>query len=143
MGGRNTERDGPANELEFHVLTHYEPVWRVLQRPRLKPHVNRLLINSAITKVPSRPNPFSTLAPYTSWSSLTDRSYDARHLPPQQIENLPPAEEVAELFVRRGEDQLCAEVDRHVRLLRAVVHRRLPAQRPERRTRPAPQRRHA
>ena len=77
MGGRNTERDGAANELEFHVLTHYEPVWRVLQRPRLKPHVNRLLINSAITKVPTRPNPFSTLAPYTSWSSLTDRSYDA------------------------------------------------------------------
>ena len=109
MAGRNTEADGAANELEFHVLTHYEPVWRVLQRPRLRPHVNRLLINTAISKVPARPNPLSTLAPYTSWSSLTDRSYDARHLPPRQIENLPPAEEVAELFVRRGEDTLCAK----------------------------------
>ena len=143
MAGRNTEADGAANELEFHVLTHYEPVWRVLQRPRLRPHVNRLLINSAVNKVPARPNPFSTLAPYTSWSSLTDRSYDARHLPPRQIEKLPPAEEVAELFVRRGEDDAVPEVDGHVRLLRAVVHRRLPAQRPERRARPAPQRRHA
>ncbi len=109
MAGRNTERDGAANELEFHVLTHYEPVWRVLQRPRLRPHVNRLLINSAISKVPTRPNPLSTLASYTSWSSLTDRSYDARHLPPRQIEKLPPAEEVADLFVRRGEDTLCAK----------------------------------
>jgi prostaglandin-endoperoxide synthase 2 len=46
----------------------------------------------------------STLAPYTSWSSLTDRSYDARHLPPREIPALPPAEEVAELFraPRRG-----------------------------------------
>ena len=26
MAGRNTERDGAANELEFHVLTHYEVV---------------------------------------------------------------------------------------------------------------------
>ena len=31
MAGRNTERDGVANQLEFHVLTHYEPVWRVLR----------------------------------------------------------------------------------------------------------------
>jgi prostaglandin-endoperoxide synthase 2 len=109
VAGRNTERDGTANELEFHVLTHYEPLWRVLQRPRLRPHVNRLLINSAISKIPTRPNPLSTFGPYTSWSSLTDRSYDARHLPPRPIENLPPAEEVAELFVRRGEDVLCSK----------------------------------
>ena len=143
VAGRNTERDGTANQLEFHVLTHYEPVWRVLQRPRLRPHVNRLLINSAVNKVPTRPNPLSTLAPYTSWSSLTDRTLSTPATCRRgQIANLPPAEEVADLFVRRGEDVLCAEVDGHVRLLRAVVHRRLPAQRPARRTRPAPQRRH-
>src|ERR1044072_8370476 len=56
VAGRNTQRDGTANQPEFHLPTHYEPVWRVLQRPRLRPHVNRLLINSAVNKVPARPN---------------------------------------------------------------------------------------
>lgn len=107
MAGRSTARDGLANRLEFHALTHYEPVWRFLSRPALRSRVNRLLINSAVNKVPPRPNPLSTLAPYTSWSSLTDRTYDARHLPPKEIPQLPPAEEVAELFLRRGEDRLC------------------------------------
>jgi prostaglandin-endoperoxide synthase 2 len=109
---RSTKRDGLANRLEFHVLTHYGPVWRLLSRPPLRSHVNRLLINSAVNKVPARPHPLSTLAPYTSWSSLTDRSYDARHLPPREIPALPPAEEVAELFVRRGEDRLCPKSTR-------------------------------
>ena len=106
---RGTERDGAANRLEFHVLTHYEPLWKLLSRPRLRGRVNRVLINSAIGKVPTRPNPLSTLAPYTSWSSLTDRSYDARHLPPHGASDLPPAEAVADLFVRRGEAVLCAK----------------------------------
>ncbi len=107
MAGRNTKRDGLANQVEFHVLTHYEPLWRLLSRPGLRSRVNRVLINSAVGKVPTRPNPLSTLAPYTSWSSLTDRSYDARHLPPHEASDLPPAEAVADLFVRPGEATLC------------------------------------
>jgi prostaglandin-endoperoxide synthase 2 len=109
VAGRSTKRDGVANRLEFHALTHFEPLWRILSRPRLRSQVNRVLINSAVNKVPPRPHPLSTRAPYTSWSSLTDRTYDARHLPPREIANLPPVEEVAELFVRRGEDALCAK----------------------------------
>jgi prostaglandin-endoperoxide synthase 2 len=105
---RSTARDGWLNQLQFHVLTNYEPVWEFLQRrPVLRRAANRALINSAITYIPTRPNPLSTLAPYTSWSSLTDRRYDARHLPPAPQDGLPPAEAVADLFVRRGEDKLC------------------------------------
>src|SRR3954452_13984923 len=105
---RSTARDGWANQLQFHVLTHYEPVWEFLQRrPVLRRAANRALINTAIGYVPTRPNPLSTLAPYTSWSSLTERRYDSRHLPPAEVSDLPPAGAVADLFMRRGEDTLC------------------------------------
>ena len=39
------------------------------------------LIDRAILKIPTRPNPLSTVADYTSWASLTDRAWDSRHLP--------------------------------------------------------------
>src|SRR3954471_19043888 len=105
---RSTARDGWLNELQFHVLTNYEPVWEFLQRrPALRRVTNHALINSAVGYVPTRPNPLSTLAPYTSWSSLTDRRYDSRHLPPAAADGLPPEDAVADLFIRRGEDILC------------------------------------
>ena len=43
--------------------------------------MNRRIINNAIGKVePPRPYRLSTKAPYTSWESLTDRTYSAREL---------------------------------------------------------------
>jgi prostaglandin-endoperoxide synthase 2 len=105
---RSTARAGLSNQLQFHALTHYEPVWEFLsRRPVTRRFTNRALINSAVLYMPPRPNPLSTLAPYTSWASLTDRRYDSRHLPPAPQDGLPPVEAVAELFMRRGEDALC------------------------------------
>ena len=80
---RSRERDGWANRLQFYVLTNFEPAWEFLHsRPRLRRPVNRVLINNAVLSVPTRPNPLSTLADYTSWASLSDRTYSSRHLPP-------------------------------------------------------------
>jgi prostaglandin-endoperoxide synthase 2 len=105
---RSTARDGWKNRLQSAVLTNGEPVWEFLQRvPALRRPVNRLLINSAVLYMPTRPNPLSALAPYTSWSSLTDRTYTGRHLPPSQAPVLPPEERVADLFIRSGEETLC------------------------------------
>jgi prostaglandin-endoperoxide synthase 2 len=49
------------------------------------------------------------LADYTSWRSLTDRSYDSRHLPPAEAPpaSLPEPEAVAGLFSRQGEMTPC------------------------------------
>src|SRR3954452_23621896 len=103
---RSTARDGLRNRLEFHVLTNFAPAWGFAQRrPVLRRQVNKVLIDNAILKLPTRPNPLSTLAPYSSWSSLTDRRYDSRHLPPASAAGLPPAEDVAALFARRGETE--------------------------------------
>src|SRR4051812_44977728 len=105
---RSTARDGWLNQLQFHVLTNYEPAWEFLQRrPALRRFTNHALINSAVGYVPARPNPLSTLAPYTSWASLTERGYDSRHLPPVAAEGLPSEDAVADLFIRRGPDKLC------------------------------------
>ena len=61
-----------------------------------------MLTNLAILKVPTRPNPYSTMADYTSWDSLTDRTFSGRHLPATAAVNprLPKVEDLAELYER-------------------------------------------
>ncbi|WP_323770007.1 peroxidase family protein [Antarctobacter sp.] len=56
--------------------------------PFLHRRLNALLINRIVTQARSRPHPFSTMSPYTSWSSLTDRTWAGRHL---GVSDLDPA----------------------------------------------------
>ena len=50
------------------------------------------------------------LADYTSWRSLTDRSYTGRHLPPAEPTTpLPTAEKVVALFARREDAEILSE----------------------------------
>lgn len=105
---RDESRDGLRNRLEFRALTSGEPFWDFVQRvPLLRRQVNKILIDSAVLKLPTRPNPLSTLAPYSSWASLTDRRFDSRHLPPVAESGLPPVEDAAALFARQGDGELC------------------------------------
>jgi prostaglandin-endoperoxide synthase 2 len=105
---RSRERDGWKNQLQFAALTNFEPVWGFLHsRPRLRRFTNHALINSAVLTMPTRPNPLSTLAPYTSWSSLTDRTFSSRHLPSVAARDLPDEEQVADLFTRSGDGEPC------------------------------------
>ncbi|HEY6888500.1 MAG TPA: peroxidase family protein [Solirubrobacter sp.] len=105
---RSRARDGWQNQLQFSVLTNFEPAWKFLHsRPRLRRITNHALINSAVSTMPARPNALSTLDPYTSWSSLTDRTYSGRHLPPVAASGLPEAERVADLFTRAGDGTPC------------------------------------
>ncbi len=99
-----------ANRVETYATTNLPGLWKLVQRmPAVHRRVNGLLIDRAILKIPTRPNPLSTRAGYTSWASLTDRTYDSRHLPPADAGQAshPPAEEVAALFNRQGEMTPC------------------------------------
>jgi prostaglandin-endoperoxide synthase 2 len=58
------------------------------------------VIDEAVTTTRNRPHPWSTFSDYTSWQSLTDRTYLARHLPPASVPVQPPATEVQTLFQR-------------------------------------------
>ncbi|MEB3356783.1 MAG: peroxidase family protein [Synechococcales bacterium] len=80
---RDTSKDGFRNKLESYALAHFKPIWDLIQSsPPLQKAVNKLIVNNAIYKIPTRPYPFSTLSPYTSWDSLTDRTFSGLHLPP-------------------------------------------------------------
>ena len=121
MGKRNTSKDGFGNKVLTFFLTRFRLFWKVVQAiPPLKRLVNKLLINNVCNKIPTRPYPYSlmTLDPhvpdtdiskqtdtYTSWDSLTDRSYTGRHLPPDpvfnQVGNLPEIAQLKVLFQQR------------------------------------------
>ena len=99
-----------ANRMETWLTTRMAGLWKAIERfPRVYRRVNAVLIDRAILKIPTRPNPLSTAADYTSWLSLSDRSYDSRHLPPAEASsaNLPEPEAVAGLFNRQGEMTPC------------------------------------
>jgi prostaglandin-endoperoxide synthase 2 len=103
-------RDELSNRAETYVTTSLPGLWDAVQRrPKLHRRVSGLLVDRTVRKIPPRPNPLSTMAEYTSWASLTDRSYDSRHLPPAAAQDgrLPPADAVAALFMREGEMTPC------------------------------------
>lgn len=68
----------------------------------LSGEVSAIAINKAVHVTRNRPHPFSTLTDYTSWDSLTDRTYLARHLPavPPPVRTLPGQASVQALFKR-------------------------------------------
>jgi len=106
----STTQNDLLNQLIGYVLTHFKPLWDLVQsfRPAHR-WLNKTLTNSAVLVVPIRPYPFSTMANYTSWSSLTDRTWTSRHLPEsdKDLSKFPSPEAIAErLFLRQGPAQL-------------------------------------
>lgn len=70
-----------------------------------KNKINEILINRLVNKGRTRPHPWSTRCGHICWSGLTDRSYNARLLPPKPHvgpEGMgtarPPLDQVASLF---------------------------------------------
>ena len=99
---RDTSRDGFRNKLEAFVLNGFEPFWAFVNRtPWLSRFANGLIVNNATLKAPCRPLALSTQADYTNWSTLTDRSWFSRYLPPAPQDDLPTVAEVASLFKLR------------------------------------------
>ncbi len=96
---RDISRDGLGNRIEVAVLTGLRPVWQFVNRsPALARFCNRMIVDRAARKVPTRPLALSTEAPYTSWPSLTDRTWFGRYLPPRPAADLPPLDDVMALF---------------------------------------------
>jgi prostaglandin-endoperoxide synthase 2 len=97
---RNTSRDGLQNKLQYWALSSFPRLWSLVNRTGwLGDRINGFLINNLVRKTRERPNPLSTLAPYSSWESLTDRTWFGRHLPPRKGGNF-HAKEAASLLVR-------------------------------------------
>lgn len=97
---------GAVEGLQALVTTRLGGVWEAVERtPPLHRVLNGVAVNVSVGRFPARPNPLSTMADYTSWASLTDRTYSNRHLPAAdgKVSGAPAPEEVAELFRREGD----------------------------------------
>ena len=71
--------------------------------PFIHKQLNRIIIGRYTRFAPERPRKFSLKSNYTSWSSLTDRTYSGRHLPEcKSLREKPDIKEVAELWRRPG-----------------------------------------
>ena len=92
----------PGNLI--HLLgTHFRGFWSLVNRSlTLRRWLSKRAINGAIRRGPFRPHPLSLLSDYTSWDSLTDRSYTGRHLPPVPPSAPPPIDQVVKLFAYRN-----------------------------------------
>lgn len=66
----------------------------------LSGEASAIVVNQAVGVTRNRPHPWSTVSDYTSWRSLTDRTYLARHLPPARVPVQPPVADVQKLFQR-------------------------------------------
>ncbi len=124
QSSRDVSRDGFGNRLSAFALTNFSFFWSFIQSIEpARRWFNQKLVNGAIAKTPPRPFTHSTIAEedetkpgeyrlstmgeYTSWYSLRDRTWSARHLPPVSVNGitLPDIAEVVDLF-RRPEGQM-------------------------------------
>lgn len=107
---RDTSRDGLLNRFGLYVVSNFRSFWEFVNRtPYLARFFNNQIVNAAVRLGPSRPLPLSTFAPYTSWQSLTDRTYFSRYLPPKDIPDLPPIETLRELYTVGAEGPRLSE----------------------------------
>ncbi len=101
---RDTSADGLGNQIESALLTGFRPLWAIVNRTGwLARAANRLIVDNAVLKGPCRPLALSTQAPYSSWATLTDKTWFSRYLPPVAPDDLPPVAEVAALFTLRAD----------------------------------------
>ncbi len=74
-------KNGVRNGVRIYLTTHGPRFWGTVGRtPGVRSIANRWIINSSIYTMATRPPALSTKSNYTSWESLRDRTYSARHL---------------------------------------------------------------
>src|SRR5687768_5447719 len=83
--------------LNGAVATAIDVLRHVPFGPRL---VTSIFVSLLANATEPRPRPLTLAADYTSWVSLTDRSFTGRHLPPPPARPLPSEADVLELFRR-------------------------------------------
>ena len=92
----------------FRLLIQFPWIIRLMSRVRwIRLLISDFYINKQAYSANPRPRPFSLASPYTTWQSLSDRSFTGRHLPEaEENRNLPSIEKVVELWRRQGNKEI-------------------------------------
>jgi Animal haem peroxidase len=104
--------DGVNNGLQIWAVTHFGSLWRFAETvPLLRAGANRLIIDQMVYKMKTRPDRLSTMSAYTSWPSLTNRTFSDRHLPPDPALQLrlPALDRATALFARPDPEERWSE----------------------------------
>lgn len=106
---RSKRCDKLTARLRIFLLQNFAPFWSLVERiPFLSRKMNALIINNACNAAEFRPHPLSTLCDYTSWQSLTDKTYLARAIPPGPTRSdLPSVKETAQIFMPQDGQREC------------------------------------
>lgn len=96
------------DEFLFRLVNKYPGIVRIVTRIAwLRRLISDFYINMQSYSTNPRPRPFSLASSYTTWQSLTDRTYTGRHLPEAVGEqNLPDIKEVVKLWQRRDNKEI-------------------------------------
>ena len=96
----------------FWVANRFPWITRVVLRITwLRRFISDAFINWQAYSTNPRPRPFSLASSYTTWQSLTDKTFTGRHLPEAEgDQNLPSMEKVVDLW-RRKENKEIPSVD--------------------------------
>lgn len=71
---------------------------------------SKIVIDRLVASAPTRPHPWSTASDYTSWKSLTDKTFQSRQLPAAYLGTFPDINAVVALFKRLdGQQRLSAK----------------------------------
>ncbi len=95
-------------EFVFGLLNRFPWIIRIISRiPCLRRFFSDLYINLQAYSAPPRPRAYSMAGSYTTWKSLTDRTFTGRHLPAaEDSPNLPPMEKVVALWQRKNNQEI-------------------------------------
>ncbi len=96
------------DEFLFRIVNRFPWIVRIVTRITwLRRLISDLYVNMQSYSTNSRPRPFSLASSYTTWRSLTDRTYTGRHLPEADgKQNLPDIEKVVKLWQRRDNKEI-------------------------------------
>ena len=96
------------SDFFFGLLIRFPGIVRFVTRIRwLRYLISNFAINKQAYSVNPRPRPYSMIAPYTTWQSLTDRSFTGRHLPEmEENPNLPEIQQIVDLWRRKDNKEI-------------------------------------
>ncbi len=95
-------------QIVFRLVNRFPWIGRIASRITwLRRLISDIFVNWQAYATNPRPRPFSMASPYTTWQSLTDRTFTGRHLPEAEgDQNLPNLERVVNLWKRKEHQEI-------------------------------------